>query len=72
MLIDASITRRGLQKRPALIDGALTEHSSKPGHDIVGTVTTVTIFFLFFFCCPSCGAVKEKLPGFSQDCNFAE
>lgn len=47
LLIDASITWRRLHKRPALIDGALTEHCSKPGHDIVGgsmAVTTVTVF----------------------------
>lgn len=71
MLIDASITRRGLQERPALIDGALTEHCSKPGHDIVGAVTTVTMFF-FFYCCPSCGAVKGNLLGFIQDRNVVE
>lgn len=49
MLIDASITRRGLRKRPALIDRALSENCSKLGHDIVGAVTTVTMVFSFFF-----------------------
>lgn len=75
LVIDASITRRGLQKCPALIDGALTEHCNKPGHDIVEAVSTVTMFLFCFFCfncCPWCAAVKGNLPGFMQNHNVVQ
>lgn len=76
LVIDASITRRGLQKRPALIDGALTEHCNKPGHDIAGAVSTVTVFlFCFFFPfsrCPWCAAVKGNLLGFIRNHNVVQ
>lgn len=59
LLIEASIT---VVNRLSLIDRALTQYCSKPGHDIVWASWLLLQPLLFFYC-PSLDAVKEKPSG---------